>query len=73
MTDGAEALLNQIAYRLIDRQLTVEPIPTPPVGFSPFRFHPPDETSTVGYPDTPPAIAHPSLLQLETTSGIFNR
>ena len=43
-------------------QLTVETIPKPPVGVSPFCFRPPDGLAAVANRNTLPAIARPSLL-----------
>ena len=56
--------------RLIDGQLTVEPISTPPIGVSPFRFRHTDDPAAVRYPNTPLSIAHPSLLRLEVAVGL---
>ena len=58
--------------RLLE-QLTVELVPTSPVGVSPFLFSPPDGPSAVEYLNMPPAIARPSLLRSEIVAGIFHR
>ena len=47
---------------LLDGLLTVEHIPSPSIGVSPFLFCPPDDLTAVTYPDMPPSIAWPSLL-----------
>ena len=54
-------------------RLTLETIPTPPVGVSPLLFRPPDGPAAIDYRDTPPAIAQPSLLRLEIAAGILHR
>ena len=54
-------------------QLTVETIPKPPVGVSPFLFCPPDGPAAVEYIDTPPAIARLSLLRLEIAAGLSHQ
>ena len=55
---------------LLDGRLTVEYIPNPPVGVSPFRFHPPDEPTAVKSPDTPLSIDWLSLIQSEIVAGL---
>ena len=54
-------------------QLTVETLPNPPVGVSPFRFRPPDGPAAIAARDMPPAIAWPSLLRLEIAVGLSHR
>ena len=56
--------------RLLDRRPTVEPIPNPPVGVSPFLLCPTIDPSAVVYPDTSPATARLSMIRLEITAGL---
>ena len=51
-------------------RLTVETLPNPPVGVSIFLFRPPDGPAAAADRDTPPAIAWPSLIRLETAAGL---
>ena len=54
-------------------RLTLETIPNPPVGVSPFLFSPPDGPAAVANRDTPPAIARPSLLRSDIAAGLLHR
>ena len=54
-------------------RLTVELVPKPPIGVSPFLFCPPDDPAAVDNLNTPPAIARPSLLRSEIAAGLLHR
>ena len=52
---------------------TVETIPNPSLGVSPFLFHPPDSPAAVADRNTPPDIARLSLLRSDISAGLSHR
>ena len=73
MPGAATAPLDQI-LGLSNRHMTYRRTYTkPPVGVFPFRFCLLDEPATGGLPDTPQAVARPSLLRSEIALGLSHQ